>query len=114
MENEINDGAKRALVITFLGNLKEITSAGFQEPALKAQGPEESFYYLAPLPTWMHFCQRVLYNPRMGETTSNTTPFLGRLKNDSVADCIGATPLVRINRLAKKLGIKAQVYAKLE
>lgn len=50
----------------------------------------------------------------MEETTSRTMPFLGRLKKNSVADCIGATPLVRLNRLTKDLGIKAQVYAKLE
>lgn len=50
----------------------------------------------------------------MGETPHRTTPFLGRLKNESVIDCIGATPLVRLNRLTQVLGIKAQVYAKLE
>jgi threonine synthase len=43
-----------------------------------------------------------------------STPFLGQLKHDSVDDCIGATPLVRLNHLPMALGIKAQVYAKLE
>ncbi|CAG8200635.1 unnamed protein product [Penicillium nalgiovense] len=48
------------------------------------------------------------------EETSKTAPFLGQLKNGSVADCIGATPLVRLNRLPSAIGIRAQVYAKLE
>ncbi|KAJ5264623.1 hypothetical protein N7505_007416 [Penicillium chrysogenum] len=48
------------------------------------------------------------------EETNKTAPFLGQLKKDSVADCIGATPLVRLNRLPVAIGIKAQVYAKLE
>ncbi|OQE16031.1 hypothetical protein PENFLA_c029G00183 [Penicillium flavigenum] len=48
------------------------------------------------------------------EETSKATLFLGQLKNGSVADCIGATPLVRLNRLPATIGIKAQVYAKLE
>ena len=42
------------------------------------------------------------------------TQFPGRLKSGSVADHIGATPLVRLNRVPSALGIKAQVYAKLE
>ncbi|EER25665.1 Cystathionine beta-synthase, putative [Coccidioides posadasii C735 delta SOWgp] len=41
-------------------------------------------------------------------------PFLGQLMSDSVADYIGGTPLVRLNRVPAALGIKAQVYAKLE
>lgn len=48
------------------------------------------------------------------EEASKAAPFLGRLKNGSIADCIGATPLVRLNRLPVAIGIKAQVYAKLE
>ncbi|CAI7663680.1 unnamed protein product [Penicillium viridicatum] len=48
------------------------------------------------------------------EGTSKAAPFLGQLKHDSIADCIGATPLVRLNRLPVTIGIKAQVYAKLE
>lgn len=48
------------------------------------------------------------------EETNKTAPFLGQLKKDSVADCIGATPLVRLNHLPVAIGIKAQVYAKLE
>ncbi|CAG8149051.1 unnamed protein product [Penicillium nalgiovense] len=48
------------------------------------------------------------------EETSKAAPFLGQLKNGSVADCIGATPLVHLNRLPSAIGIKAQVYAKLE
>jgi cystathionine beta-synthase len=50
----------------------------------------------------------------MTETNGNAAPFLGQLESDSVADCIGATPLVRLNHLPKALGIKAQVYGKLE
>lgn len=38
----------------------------------------------------------------------------GQQKVNSLLDCIGATPLVRLNRLPASLGIKAQVYAKLE
>ncbi|KAJ6010302.1 hypothetical protein N7451_001714 [Penicillium sp. IBT 35674x] len=48
------------------------------------------------------------------EEISKVAPFLGQLKKDSVADCIGATPLVHLNRLPAAIGIKAQVYAKLE
>lgn len=48
------------------------------------------------------------------EEASKAAPFLGRLKNGSIADCIGAMPLVRLNRLPVAIGIKAQVYAKLE
>ncbi|KAJ5113963.1 hypothetical protein N7456_002497 [Penicillium angulare] len=50
----------------------------------------------------------------MEATTDKRLPFLGRLKHDSVADCIGATPLVRLNHLPTALGLKAQVFAKLE
>ncbi|OJJ46447.1 hypothetical protein ASPZODRAFT_66185 [Penicilliopsis zonata CBS 506.65] len=48
------------------------------------------------------------------EASNQASPFLGQPKKESVADCIGATPLVRLNRLPATLGIKAQVYAKLE
>jgi hypothetical protein len=48
------------------------------------------------------------------ETSRSGTHFLGQLKTDTVANCIGATPLVRLNRVPASLGIKAQVYAKLE
>jgi cystathionine beta-synthase len=48
------------------------------------------------------------------ETGRSGTHFLGQLKTDTVANCIGATPLVRLNRVPASLGIKAQVYAKLE
>ncbi|KAJ9485147.1 hypothetical protein VN97_g8225 [Penicillium thymicola] len=48
------------------------------------------------------------------EEANKTPPFLGQLKKDSVADCIGATQLVRLNRLPVAIGIKARVYAKLE
>lgn len=50
----------------------------------------------------------------MEELSNTAAPFFGHLKKDSVADCIGATPLVCLNRLPAMLGIKAQVYAKLE
>ncbi|KAJ5272469.1 hypothetical protein N7478_007594 [Penicillium angulare] len=50
----------------------------------------------------------------MEKTNNNPTPFLGRLKHKSVADCIGATPLVRLNHLPTALGIKAQVFPNLE
>ncbi|KAK2764554.1 hypothetical protein FQN54_009249 [Arachnomyces sp. PD_36] len=41
-------------------------------------------------------------------------PFLGQLKSDSVADHIGGTPLVCLNRVPTALGIKARIYANLE
>lgn len=50
----------------------------------------------------------------MEEEKRNVAPLLGPLKVDSVANFIGATPLVRLNRLPAALGVKAQVYAKLE
>jgi cystathionine beta-synthase len=42
------------------------------------------------------------------------TKVAGQQNVNSLLDCIGATPLVRLNRLPASLGIKAQVYAKLE
>ncbi|PYH92843.1 pyridoxal phosphate-dependent enzyme, beta subunit [Aspergillus ellipticus CBS 707.79] len=51
---------------------------------------------------------------KMQETSHKAMPILGQLKHDSIADCIGGTPLVRLNRLPATLDIQAQVYAKLE
>ncbi|KAJ5458585.1 cystathionine beta-synthase [Penicillium sp. IBT 31633x] len=45
----------------------------------------------------------------MGEL-SKAAPFLGQLQSDSVADCIGATPLVRLNHLPAAIGITALEY----
>lgn len=42
------------------------------------------------------------------------SPYLGQLLSGSVADHIGATPLVQLNRLPASFGIKARVCAKLE
>ncbi|KAB8225037.1 tryptophan synthase beta subunit-like PLP-dependent enzyme [Aspergillus novoparasiticus] len=42
------------------------------------------------------------------------SPYLGQLLSESIADHIGATPLVQLNRLPASLGIKAIVCAKLE
>ncbi|WEW60238.1 cysteine synthase [Emydomyces testavorans] len=46
--------------------------------------------------------------------TAMPTPFRGQPMSDSIADQIGGTPLVRLNHVPATLGIKAQVYAKLE
>lgn len=47
----------------------------------------------------------------MPETTKRTPPSVAM---DGVIEHIGNTPLVRLNRIPQSLGIKAQVYAKLE
>ena len=44
---------------------------------------------------------------------SATKPGRGRIY-DSITDTIGNTPLVRLNRLAKKHGVKANIFLKLE
>ena len=46
-------------------------------------------------------------------TTEQSAEFRGRVY-DSIADTIGATPLVRIHRLAKDAGAKADILAKCE
>ncbi|HEX6960154.1 MAG TPA: cysteine synthase A [Ferrovibrio sp.] len=46
-------------------------------------------------------------------STRIPNPPRGRIY-DSIVDTIGATPLVRINRLAKEAGVKAELLAKLE
>lgn len=46
--------------------------------------------------------------------TNTMTPYLGELLSDSAADHIGATPLVRLNRLPASFDIKAKICAKLE
>jgi cysteine synthase A len=46
-------------------------------------------------------------------TTEQRAEFRGRVY-DSIADTIGATPLVRIHRLAKDAGAKADILAKCE
>ena len=49
----------------------------------------------------------------MKTATAPGPEFRGRIY-DSIIDTIGATPLVRINRLAKEAGCKADILAKLE
>ena len=49
----------------------------------------------------------------MKTTTAPGPEFRGRIY-DSIVETIGATPLVRINRLAKEAGCKADILAKLE
>ena len=46
-------------------------------------------------------------------TTGQSAEFRGRVY-DSIADTIGATPLVRVHRLAKDAGAKADILAKCE
>src|SRR5689334_13169958 len=46
-------------------------------------------------------------------TSGQSAEFRGRVY-DSIADTIGATPLVRIHRLAKDAGVKADILAKCE
>ena len=46
-------------------------------------------------------------------TREQSAEFRGRVY-DSIADTIGATPLVRIHRLAKDAGAKADILAKCE
>src|SRR6516225_3349124 len=48
-----------------------------------------------------------------GATATDRAEFRGRVY-DSVADTIGATPLVRIHRLARDAGAKADILAKCE
>ena len=33
---------------------------------------------------------------------------------ESILDIIGKTPIIKLNRLEKELGLKAHIYAKLE
>ena len=44
---------------------------------------------------------------------SPTPEFRGRIYND-ITETMGATPLVRLNRLTKRDGVKAEILAKLE
>lgn len=46
--------------------------------------------------------------------SSITSPAMPPLALDAITQHIGNTPLVRLNRLPKSLGIEATVYAKLE
>ncbi len=46
-------------------------------------------------------------------TNSKTTEFRGRVY-DSITETIGATPLVRIHRMAQQAGVKADILAKCE
>lgn len=46
--------------------------------------------------------------------TSVTIPTMPPLALNAITEHIGNTPLVRLNRLPKSLGIEAEVYAKLE
>ena len=43
----------------------------------------------------------------------STPPFRGRIY-DGILDTVGATPLVRLSKLAGHYGVKAQITAKLE
>jgi cystathionine beta-synthase len=43
------------------------------------------------------------------ESTVSTLPPI-----DSVADLVGGTPLIRLNRIPQSLGVKATIFAKLE
>jgi cysteine synthase len=45
--------------------------------------------------------------------TKSASEFRGRVYND-ITETIGATPLVRLNRLPEKHGVKAEILAKLE
>ena len=44
---------------------------------------------------------------------TSTPEFRGRIYND-ITETVGATPLVRLNRLPKRDGVKAEILAKLE
>lgn len=46
--------------------------------------------------------------------TSVTKPAIPPVASDTITQHIGNTPLVRLNRLPRSLGIDATVYAKLE
>ncbi len=50
---------------------------------------------------------------RTGTHSFDHPEFRGRIY-DSIADTIGATPIVRLNRLSRQRGIKANILAKLE
>src|ERR1700746_1507015 len=66
--------------------------------------------------TRLHQC-RISRRKGLMETATSTrgqsSEFRGRIY-DSIADTIGATPLVRIHRLAKNAGAKADILAKCE
>src|SRR5271166_5457847 len=53
--------------------------------------------------------------PRTAAPASSQAPaeFRGRIYN-SITETIGATPIVRLNRLPKEHGVKANILAKLE
>jgi cysteine synthase A len=55
---------------------------------------------------------RIIYKPSMTQHAP-TPEFRGRIYDD-ITETIGATPLVRLNRLPKRDGIKAEILAKLE
>ena len=50
---------------------------------------------------------------RSGTRSFDHTEFRGRIY-DSITETIGATPIVRLNRLPKEHGVKANILAKLE
>jgi cysteine synthase A len=57
---------------------------------------------------------QVLSPPTAATASQQATPeFRGRIYN-SITETIGATPIVRLNRLPKEHGIKANILAKLE
>ncbi|MBM3643049.1 MAG: cysteine synthase A [Alphaproteobacteria bacterium] len=47
------------------------------------------------------------------DSAAGTAPFRGRIYGD-ITETVGATPLVRLNRLPAKHGVKAEILAKLE
>src|SRR4051794_10173744 len=50
---------------------------------------------------------------RKPDASAESATFRGRIY-DSIIDTMGATPLVRVSRLAEQAGCKAEVLAKLE
>ena len=49
------------------------------------------------------------------QATTNSQTYISRGRlYDSVLDTIGQTPMVKLNRIAKQHGCKADIYAKLE
>src|ERR1700761_6255658 len=44
---------------------------------------------------------------------TQSTEFRGRIYND-ITETIGATPLVRLNKVTREAGVKAEILAKLE
>src|SRR3984957_11353642 len=56
---------------------------------------------------------RAVESTRSANAASNHVPGRGRIY-DSITDTIGDTPLVRLNKIAKQKGVKANLLGKLE